>query len=65
MVKIEGRYFCSHCKLSTYHVTLNETRMKLLEELLDYFEPSKFTTPGVLTCTECMNPNNSLDTNKI
>lgn len=61
MVKIEGVYFCPNCKISTYHAILNETRIQLLGELLDYFEPSKFTSSGQLTCTECMNPNNSIN----
>jgi hypothetical protein len=57
MVKIKGIYFCPCCKLSTYHAIINESRNQLLIELLDNINPSKFSVPGILTCTECMNPN--------
>ena len=63
MVKIEGLYFCPVCKRGTYHGIINETRAQLLGELsleLD-IEPSKFSAVGILTCTECMTPNYSIN----
>ena len=57
IMKTEGTYFCPNCKISTYHILIFEFSY----QILDYYEPSNFNSPEVLTCTECMCANTDIE----